>query len=332
MFRLLLTCVISVTMSQNASTQTPDTQPPKARIQPKKLVLHGVTRTDDYFWLRERDDPRVIAYLEAENRYTDAKMAHTKELRERLFEEIKGRIKQTDVSVPYRDRDYGLLLADRTRQAVFDPFAAKRPATDDAKEEVLLDVNEMATGHSFIDVRGRAISFGQQLMAYAVDTVGRRIYTVRFKDLSTGKILPDSIPAVTRNFVWANDDRTLFYTRQDPTTLRWHQVYRHTLGTDAKDDVLVYEEKDDTFEVSVSKTRSRKYILISSSQTLSDEYRYLDADKPTGEFQVFLPRRRNHEYGIDHLDGRFYTRTNDQAVNFPSDDVRRRQHQSGGLV
>jgi oligopeptidase B len=285
-----------------------------AKVIPTKLENHGYARTDNYFWLKERDNPDVLAYLESENEYTEAVMAHTKELQEQLFEEIKGRIKETDTSVPYRLDDYWYYT--RWEESEEYPIYARKKGSLDAAEEVMLDVNEMAEGHGFFSVGGRAVSFNQDILAFTVDTVGRRINTIRFKNLVTGETLEDLIPSVTTNIAWANDNRTLFYAMQDPETLRRYRIYRHVLGTDASEDALVYEETDEEFSSFVFRTKSKAYIMIGSFQTLSSEYRYMDANDPAGEFRILLPRERDHEYSVDHYEDHFYIRTNDGAKNF----------------
>ena len=306
-------------------------EPPRARVAPTRLEMHGVVRVDDYYWLRDRDNPEVTAYLEAENEYTRAVMAPTEALQETLFAEIKGRIKQTDVSVPYREGDY--TYDTRYEDGREYPIYCRTPVGDDGgpsrrsalgafateavgSEQVLLDVNKLAEGHDFCQVSGREVSPDQRLLAYATDLEGRRIHTIRIKDLTTGETLGDELSGVTSNLVWANDSRTLFYARQDPTTLRWFRVYRHRLGAPPADDTLVYEEPDATFNCEVGKSRSKRYLLIACYQTVSTEYRYLDADTPDGAFAVFLPRERDHEYHLDHYRGRFYIRTNRDARNF----------------
>ena len=289
-------------------------EPPCARVAPMRLETHGVVRVDDYYWLRERDNPEVVAYLEAENEYTRALMAPTEALQETLFAEIKGRIKQTDVSVPYREGDY--TYHTRYADGLEYPIYCRTPIGDDGTEAVLLDVNLLAEGHDFCKVSGREVSPDQRLLAYATDFEGRRIHTIRITDLATGETLGDELTGVTSNLVWANDSRTLFYARQDPTTLRWFRIYRHTLGASQADDTLVYEESDETFNCEVGKSRSKRYLLIASYQTISTEYRYLDAARPDGPFTVFLPRARDHEYHLDHYRDRFYVRTNRDARNF----------------
>ena len=281
---------------------------------PMRLEKHGHTRIDDYYWLRQRENPDVIAFLDAENEYADKEMAHAKALEEKLFEEIKARIKQTDMSVPYRRNGY--FYYTRFEEGKEYPIYARKKGALDQPEEILLNGNELAAGHDFFSIGGWTISSAQNIVAYAVDTQGRRIHTVHFKDLSTGELLPDVLPEVTENLAWANDNKTLFYAKQDPATLRAFQIYRHALGTDWRDDKLVFEESDETFSVWVFKTKSKKFLMIVSSQTLSQEYRYLDADDPHGEFKIFLPRQRAHEYHVAHFEDRFLIRSNDGAKNF----------------
>ncbi len=288
-------------------------KPPIAARRPHRLERHGDVRIDEYYWLRDRDDPGVRTYLEAENAYLEDRLRHVRELRGRLFEEIKGRIKQTDVSAPYRDgaHRYYWRYEEGRQYRIY----CRSPLEADA-EQVVLDVNLLAEGHDFCDAAMLAVSPNERLLAYAVDSVGRRRYTIRFRDLATGAHLPDVIPDVVCEAVWANDNRTLFYTRQDPVTLRPFQVLRHTLGRDVSADELVYEERDDTFSCGVGKSRSKRYILIGSQHTVATEFRYVDADRPDSGLTVFLARERDHEYQIDHYRGRFYIRSNAAARNF----------------
>lgn len=288
--------------------------PPAARIQPVSLEKHGHVRTDNYYWLRERENPDVIAYLEAENAYADAMMRHTGDLQKELYEEIVGRIEQTDVSVPYKLDGY--FYYTRFEEGKEYPIHCRKKGSLEAAEEIMLDANERAAGHGFYSVGAREVSSSGGLLAFAEDTVGRRFYTVRVKNLSTGEMLADEIPMVTGNVAWANDDKTLFYGKQDPVTLRSYRVYRHALGADPSADELVYEERDNTFGCRVFRTKSKKYLMIASTQTLSAEYRYLDADAPADTFTVFLPREARHEYSVDHYRDHFYIRTNDGAKNF----------------
>ncbi len=283
-------------------------EPPVAKVEPTELEAHGHVRVDNYYWLNDRENPEVIAYLEAENGYTEAVMAHTDGLREELFAEIKGRIEQTDLSVPVFRQGY--FYYTRMEEGKDYPIHARKAGSLDATEEILLDENERAEGHDFYGTGAVSVSSGNDLLAFAEDTRGRRIYTIRFKDLKTGEILDEEIARTAGNAVWAEDNRTVFYTKRDPQTLRSFQVYRHRLGTDPSDDPLVYEETDEEFSTFVWKTRSRDYLVISSSQTTMDEHRYLGARNPEGEFAVFVPRERGHEHSFDHFGDYFYTRTN----------------------
>lgn len=318
---LLVVLLLAMTAHPSAAQQshepalpTSPGAPPVAKTEPVELTTHGHVRVDPYFWLRERENPEVIAYLEAENAYTESMTAHTKELQERLFEEIKSRIKQDDSTVPYRLDNY--FYYQRYEEGNQYPIYARKRGSLDAQEEVLLDANRLAEGKEFLSVR-EEIGPQHDVLAYAADTLGRRVYTIYFKNLATGERLPDVIPGVTGNMAWANDGKTIFYSKQDPTTLRWHQIWRHELGTEASDDVLVYEEEEETFRTYVYKTKSREYIIIGSSQTLSDEFRFLDADDPAGRFQLIQPRQRDLEYSVDHLGDHFFIRTNaDGAENF----------------
>ncbi|MEW6746644.1 MAG: S9 family peptidase [Planctomycetota bacterium] len=288
--------------------------PPVAAVVPVELEKHGHVRTDNYYWLRERDNPQVMAYLEAENAYTDIMMAHTVDLQERLFEEIKGRIKQTDESVPYKE--HGYFYYTRFLDGKEYPLYCRKQGSLEAPEEIMIDANELAEGYPFFSLRAEAVSSGNDILAYAYDTVGRRFYTLRFKDLSTGALLPDTIANVTGNVVWANDNRTAFYAKQDPETLRSFQIWKHVLGTDPAQDELVYEEPDDTFRVRVMKSKSRELLLIASTHTLSSEYRYLDADDPDGAWQLLQPRERDLEYHVEPYGEKLYIRTNLDAPNF----------------
>ncbi|MEJ2190128.1 MAG: S9 family peptidase, partial [Acidobacteriota bacterium] len=273
-------------------------------------------RIDDYYWLRERDNPQVMDYLDAENAYTDAMMAGTQALQEELFEELKNRIQPDESTVPALF--HGYYYYKRYEEGQEYPIYCRKESSLDAPEEVILDVNRVAEGHDFCSVAGDggAVSPDSQLLAWAVDTVGRRKYTVHVTDLETGEELTDVIPEVTGNLAWANDNRTLFYSKQDSETLRSYQVYRHELGTVPATDVLVYEEPDPTFEVYVWKTRSERFIMVDSEQTLASEYRVLDADDPAGELTLVAPRERGVEYSVAHVGDRFIIRTNLDAENF----------------
>ncbi len=287
---------------------------PVAEKIPHELELHGDLRVDDYYWLRERSNPEVLEYLEAENAYASAMMAETEVLQGELFEELKNRLEPDESTVPARSDGY--YYYKRHEGGLEYPIHCRKRGSVEAPEEIILDINRVAAGHDFCSVRGVAVSPDTRLLAWALDTVGRRKYTINFTDLESGEALSDMIPAVTGNLVWANDSRHLFYAKQDPETLRSNQVYRHLLGTDPEQDVLVYEETDPTYSVYVWKTRSRRFILIGSRQTLASELRFLDANNPGGEFRVIAPRERGVEYSADHVGNRFIIRTNLGAENF----------------
>lgn len=308
---LWIICLLSSGLTLGTKGQP---QPPAAKKVPTRLEKHGHIRTDDYFWLKDRDNPEVVKYLEAENAYTDAVMAPTQALQAKLAQEFKNRIKQTDLSVPYKKDGYYYYT--RTEEGKEYPIHCRKKGSLTAPEEILLDVNKMAEGHAFFSCGRGEVSSGQDILAYPADTVGRRFYTIRFKNLATGEPLPDEIRDVTGNMAWANDNRTLFYTKQDPTTLRSYRVYRHLLGTDPSKDDLVFEETDETFRCYVFKTKSKSYLMIASVHTLRTEFRYLDANSPNDPWRIFLPRRPNHEYTVDHYQDHFYVRTNDGAKNF----------------
>lgn len=288
--------------------------PPVARVIPEQLDAHGHMRIDNYYWLNQRENPEVISYLEAENDYTGAMMAHTESLQSELFDEIKGRINQSDLSVPVK-RD-GFFYYTRTEEGQDYPIHARKRESLDADEEIILDVNTLAEGHDYYSAFPN-VSPGGDIMAYAEDTRGRRIYTIRIKNLETGEMYPEAIENASGNMTWAEDDRTLFYTKRDPQTLRAYQIYRHVLGTDPSEDELVFQEDDEEFSSYVWKTKSKQYVMISSSHTLMDEHRFVDANAPGGDFELFLARDRGHEHSIDHIDDHFYIRTNrDDAENF----------------
>ncbi|WP_206352482.1 S9 family peptidase [Tautonia rosea] len=289
-------------------------KPPNARIVPERLEAHGDVRIDNYYWLRNRDDPDVIAYLKAENAYTAAMLAPTEPLQESLYEEIVGRIKQDDATAPVRDG--GFIYYARYEPSKQYPLLVRKQGSLDAEEQVLLDQNELAEGHAYFALMNDEVSPDGSILAFATDTTGRRIATIRFKDLATGTMLDDEIPEVTGNLAWANDNRTIFYAKQDPQTLRSFRIFRHTLGTDPANDHLVFEEPDEEFSCYVRRTKSDRYLLITSSQTLSTESWFLDADEPEGDFAVVQPRQRGLEYDVDHLRDRFLIRTNLDAENF----------------
>ncbi len=308
--RLLIIAVLVLLLVQANDKSTP----PKAKVVPHQLEKHGDIRTDNYYWLKEREDPEVIAYLTAENAYLDGVMKHTEGLQAALFEEIKGRIKKDDASAPFPYDGY--YYYHRYQGDAEYAIYSRKEGSLDAPEQILVDGNELAEGHDFFSLGTLSVSSGRDILAFSIDTVGRRFYTLRFKQLTNGEMYDDVLADVTGNVAWANDNKTIFYTKQDPETLRAYRIYRHVLGTDPAKDVLVYEEPDEEFSCFISKSKSRKYLLIGTSQTLSTEYRYLDAANPIGEFKVILPREPKHEYSVEHLADKFYIRTNWQAPNF----------------
>lgn len=286
---------------------------PDAKKINKELTIHGDTRIDPYYWMNEREDPAVKAYLEKENEYTKTVMQHTGKLQEELYGEIVGRIKQTDMSVPYKLNGYYYYT--RYEEGKEYPIFCRKRGALEAGEEVMLDVNEMAEGYSYYQVGSLKVSSNNNLLAFSVDTLSRRIYDVFVKDLTTGEILPGKLEGTSGNLDWANDNETLFYVTRDET-LRPEKIWRHRIGTKQSTDELVYHESDPTFTTGVYKSKSRKYIIIGSYSTLSDEYRFLKADSPYGEPVVFQPRQKDLEYYIGHFEDKFYIRTNYKARNF----------------
>lgn len=293
--------------------QNLETDKPKAKKNPKELSLHGDIRTDNYYWLNERENPEVIQYLENENAYHKEGMKHTEELQNTLFEEIKGRIKEDDQSVPYKKRGYWYYV--RFEKDMEHPIYCRKKSSLDQKEEILLDVNELAKDHDYYQVGGLSISPDNEWLAFGEDTLSRRIYTIRFKNLSTGKIEDENIPNTTGSLSWASDSQTVFYTVKDET-LRPFRIMRHIKGTETEDSVI-FQEDDSTFHCVVYKSKSEQFLIISSSSTVSNEYRILPANEPLGDFQIFNPRERDLEYGIAHFNDSWYIHTNkDGATNF----------------
>ncbi len=290
-------------------------RPPLAKIIPTTLEKFDDVRTDNYFWLNDRENPEVIDYLNKENQYYQEMTAHTKAFQKELFEEMKARIKEDDQSVPYLYNGYYYIT--RFELGSDYPIYSRKKGSLSANEEIMFNCNELAKGHKYFQLGGLSISSDNQFVAFALDTVGRRIYTVQIKNLITGEIFADTIENTSGDSTWANDNQTLFYTRQDEKTLRSDKVFKHKLNTDATNDILVYFEKDDTYSVEVTKEKSKKYIVISSSSTMTTEFRTLLADNPEGEFTIFQKRVRGLEYDIAHFGEYFYVLTNkDEATNF----------------
>jgi oligopeptidase B len=289
--------------------------PPIAKQIPKELVAHNDVRIDNYFWLNDRDNPDVIDYLEQENEYCDSMMKHTKQFQKDLFEEMKSRIKEDDESVPYKYNGYWYIVKFETGKNY--PIYLRRKESLDAQDELLFNCNEMAEGYSYFKLTGISISPDNSKVSFGIDTVGRRQYTIHIKDLETNELFSDKITNATGSSTWANDNKTLFYTSKNEQTLRSEKVFKHNLGADSKNDQLVYHEKDDTFNVSVYKSKSRQYIIIGSHSTLTNEYQVLNADTPNANFKLFQERIRGLEYSISHFEDHFYILTNlDNATNF----------------
>ena len=288
--------------------------PPQAAIRPHEMKEHGHARIDNYYWLKDRENPEVIAYLEAENQYAETCLKHTEPLQEQLYKEMTGRIKQDDNSVPVKIREYYYYT--RYEEGKEYPIYCRKHHNLEAPEEIMLDCNQLAEGYAFFDIGEVSLSEDDKLLAYSADTVSRRIYTLYVKNLETGEMVGEPIPNTSGNVVWAGDNSTLFYGVKDDT-LRPCKIMRHRLGTAASDDVMVYEETDDTFICFINKTKSRKYLIISSESTLSSECRILESNQPLNEFRVFQKRQPDMLYGIAHYGDHFYIQTNaDGAKNY----------------
>ncbi|MEO1805732.1 MAG: S9 family peptidase [Bacteroidota bacterium] len=315
LFILLWACLFATfTISCKNSSSMSEVKAPIAKKVEHKLEKHGDTRIDPYYWMRDREDQEVIDYLNAENAYTESVMAPHKQFQEDLYQEMIARLKPDDSSVPYKLKDY--YYYSRFAEGKEYPLFCRKKESLEAEEEIMLDVNELAEGQSFCQVGGLSISPNQRFLAYGVDFVGRRIYSIRIKDLQTGEILSEEIKSGSPISSWAADDRTLFYAAKDLQTLRTFQIKRHTMGTDPSKDVLIYEEKDETFSCYITKSKSRAYLMIVSAATLTTEFQYLKADDPQGTFTVLEPRKQEHEYNVEHFGDHFYILTNDQAENY----------------
>ena len=312
--RLVLSLLAVALVSGSALAQTP--APPVAAKRPFVIKApFGATRTDDYYWLRDdsRKDPDMLGYLNAENAYADAVLAPTKPLQDKIYAEITGRIKQDDSSVPYRLRGYWYYTRFATGQDY--PVDARRKGSMTGPEEVMLDQPAMGAGKGYFQVGDKAVSMDNRLLAWADDAVGRRQYTLRVKDIASGKVFPDAVPNIEPNLVWSDDGKTVFYIEKDPTTLLGNRVKAHVLGTPASADKLIYAEKDDTFYMGIGRTRSDKYICIFLQSTVSNEQRCTSAAQP-GAFALIAPRQREFLYEADHLNGRWVIKTNWNAKNF----------------
>ena len=308
-----------------SQTHTNSAQAPTAKTQDSVLEIHGDTRVDPYFWMRLSDEQKnaetpdgqtqdVLDYLNAENAYTESVMLPTADFQEQLFNEIKDRIVKDDQSVPVMDHGYWYYT--RYEEGKEYAINCRKQGSMEADELVMLDQNEFAKGHDYFSMSGGRVSPNNAMVVFGTDTVSRRQYTLQVKNLETGEILADRIPETTGGATWAADNKTLFYTKKDPQTLRSNQIFRHVLGTDTADDILVFEEKDETFSCFIGKTKSDEFLLIGSYATLSSEWQVLEADNPTGNWRVVQPRVEDLEYGISHFEDHFYIVTNHEAKNF----------------
>ena len=287
---------------------------PRAEKIDKIMTIHDHQRIDEFYWLNERNNPKVIEYLNAENTYRDQYMEDYKDLEEGIFNEIKSRIKEDDSSVPYLDNGYYYYT--RYEKGKQYPIYCRKKEKLSSPEEILINVNEMSKGHEYFRIGGIDISPNNKIMAYSIDTISRRLYTVHFKNLETGKKNSYTIANTTGGVSWANDNKTLFYNLKNPNTLRTEKVMRHVFNSNKTDEQVFYEE-DEEFNLYSYKTKSGKYIVISSGKTISDEKRILDANDPNGDFKVFQKREDGLEYSISHLDDKWYIRTNyNNATNF----------------
>ena len=323
---IIITSIIFATSCKKDKMTTTDAKPPIAEKIPKELEKHGDVRVDNYYWMRLTDeqknakDPdehtqKVLDYLNAENDYLDKVLGHTKKFQEDIFEEMKSRIKEDDESVPYKDNGYFYI----TRYEIGGqyPIHSRKKGSLEAEEEIMFNVNEMAKEHDYYALGGINVSPDNKMVSFGVDTVSRRQYVIHVKNLETGEIYADKIENTTGYAEWANDNKTLFYTKKDPVTLRSERIFKHVLGTDQSEDVEVYNETDETFSTYVYKTKSKKYIVIGSGSTLTTEYQVLDADNPNSELRMIQPRVRGLEYSISHYGDHFYILTNkDDAKNF----------------
>ena len=323
---LIICAVVSITSCSNNSENTEDNnQIPMAKKIDTILTTHGNQRHDDYFWMRLTDVQKeaeypdeqtqdVLDYLNAENAYLKSEMKDTEDFQDKLYDEIVGRIKQDDESVPVSENGYTYYT--RFEEGSDYSLHCRKKNEDNAVEEIMLNGPKLAEGTSYFAIGGTAVSENNELLAYSTDLVSRRQYTIHFKNLATGKLLEDKIENSTGGSTWATDNKTVFYTKQDEQTLRSNQIFKHTIGTESSEDILVYEEKDETFGCSVYKTKSKDFLMISSYQTMSTEYRFLDANNPNGEWKVIQPREIGLEYSVDHFANDFYIKTNLDAKNF----------------
>lgn len=320
----ILGIILMTILSTNAAISK-STKEPIAKKHKEILTNFDDKRTDNYYWMRLSDEQKevekpnnqtkeVLDYLNAENDYLKAEMASTEGLQKKLYNEIISRIKQDDKSVPVSQNGYTYYT--RFEEGEDYEFYCRKKNEEGAKEEIMLNGPIMGKGQSYFSIGSYSVSENNELLAFTVDLVSRREYTISIKNLVTGEILEDKIGQTTSGITWANDNKTIFYTKKDPQTLRANRIYRHKIGTDSSEDVLVYEEKDETFSCSIYKSKSRKYLIINSYSTLSQEHQFLDADNPEGKWKIIQPREKDLEYSVYHFEDHFYILTNYKAKNF----------------
>ena len=303
---LILTFFISCNMNDNI---------PSAKKIKKELIVHDDIRIDNYYWLNDKNDTNVINYLNDENTFTQKTLKNTEDLQEILFDEMKSRIKEDDMSVPYFFNEYWYIK--RFEKGKDYPIYTRKHKSLNNDEELLIDVNKLALKHAYYNVGSISVSPNNRILAYSFDTLSRRLYSIKFFDLKTKKHFKETIKNTTGSITWANDNKTIFYSKKEDKTLRVNKIYRHQLNSDVKNDILIFEEKDEHFSTGIYKTKSQEYLIIASRSTLTSEMRFLNANTPNEEFQLFTKREKNHEYSINHFDNNFYILTNSQnSKNF----------------
>lgn len=303
---LILTFFTSCNMNDNI---------PSAKKIKKELIVHDDIRIDNYYWLNDKNDTNVINYLNDENTFTQKTLKNTEDLQEILFDEMKSRIKEDDMSVPYFFNEYWYIK--RFEKGKDYPIYTRKHKSLNNDEELLIDVNKLALKHAYYNVGSISVSPNNRILAYSFDTLSRRLYSIKFFDLKTKKHFKETIKNTTGSITWANDNKTIFYSKKEDKTLRVNKIYRHQLNSDIKNDILIFEEKDEHFSTGIYKTKSQEYLIIASRSTLTSEMRFLNANTPNEEFQLFTKREKNHEYSINHFDNNFYILTNSQnSKNF----------------
>ena len=303
---LILISFISCNMNDNT---------PSAKKIKKELIVHDDIRIDNYYWLNDKNDTNVINYLNDENNFTQKTLKNTEDLQEILFDEMKSRIKEDDMSVPYFFNEYWYIK--RFEKGKDYPIYTRKHKSLNNDEEILLDVNKLASKHAYYNVGSISVSPNNRILAYSFDTLSRRLYSIKFFDLKTKKHFKETIKNTTGSITWANDNKTIFYSKKEDKTLRVNKIYRHQLNSDVKNDKLIFEEKDEQFSTGIYKTKTQEYLIIASRSTLTSEMRFLNANTPNEEFQLFTKREKNHEYSINHFDNNFYILTNSEnSKNF----------------